>query len=139
MTTNMIPYERALRTWPFTDLFDAPFSLGSGTRSSQFDMDVEDADSAYVVTAELPAVSKDQIDVELNEGRLSISVEKKESEESKAKNYLHKETREWSCTRGVYLKDAAVAGLSAKFENGVLTVNVPKQEEKVNVTKVSID
>ena len=40
MTTNMIPYERALRTWPFTDLFDAPFSLGSGTRSSQFDMDV---------------------------------------------------------------------------------------------------
>ena len=142
MATNMIPYsryERALRDWPFADLFEAPFSLAAGSQSSHFDMDVEDADSAYVVTAELPGVSKDQIDVELNEGRLSISVEKKESEESKAKNYLHKETREWSCTRGVYLKDAATAGLSAKLEDGVLTVNVPKQEEKVNVTKVSID
>lgn len=42
-------------------------------------------------------------------------------------------------TRGVYLKDAAVAGLTAKLEGGVLTVNVPKQQEKANVTKVSID
>ena len=42
-------------------------------------------------------------------------------------------------TRGVYLKDAATAGLSAKLEGGILTVNVPKQDEKANVTKVSID
>ena len=52
---------------------------------------------------------------------------------------LLKETGEWSATRGVYLKDAATEGLSAKFDGGVLTVNVPKQAEKANVTKVSID
>jgi HSP20 family protein len=39
----------------------------------------------------------------------------------------------------VYLKDAATAGLTAKLEDGVLTVSVPKQAEKANVTKVSID
>jgi HSP20 family protein len=66
-------------------------------------------------------------------------VEKKETEEDKGKNYLHKETREWSATRGVYLKDAATEGLTARLENGVLTVNVPKQVEKPNVTKISID
>jgi HSP20 family protein len=104
-----------------------------------FKMNVEDAGNGYLVTAELPGVTREQIDVELNEGRLSVSVDKKETEEQKGQNYLHKETREWSATRGVYLKDAATEGLTARLENGVLTVNVPKQVEKPNVTKISID
>ena len=48
-----------------------------------------------------------------NEGRLSISVDKKESEEDKGKNYLHKETTEWQASRGVYLKDATTSGLTS--------------------------
>ena len=83
---SMIPYDRysrALRSWPFDDLdrfFDAPFAALS-TGNAGFKMNVEDAGTAYVVTAELPGVTRDQIDVELNEGRLSIAVEKKESDE----------------------------------------------------------
>ena len=45
----------------------------------------------------------------------------------------------WQASRGVYLKDAATDGLTAKMDGGVLTVNVPKQAEKSNVTKVAID
>ena len=134
--SSMIPYDRyqrALsRTWPFDgfdSLFDAPFQALS-TAAAGFKMDVEDTGDGYVITAELPGVTKDQVDVELNEGRLSISV---------SKNYLHKETSEWSATRGVYLKDAATSGLTAKLDGGVLTIGVPKQEEKPNVTKVTID
>lgn len=140
---SMIPYDRyarGLRTWPFDaidNFFDAP--LASLATDAGFKMNVEDAGEKYVVTAELPGVTRDQIDVELNEGRLSVSVDKKESDEEKGKNYLHKESCEWSATRGVYLKDAATAGLSAKLEGGILTVNVPKQDEKDNVTKISID
>ena len=137
---SMIPYDRyarGLRTWPF-DAIDNFFAALS-TGNAGFKMNVEDAGEKYVVTAELPGVTRDQIDVELNEGRLSVSVDKKESDEEKGKNYLHKESCEWSATRGVYLKDAATAGLSAKLEGGILTVNVPKQDEKANVTKISID
>ena len=101
--------------------------------------DVEDTGDAYVINAYLAGVNRDEIDVELNEGRLSISVNKTESEEEQDKNYLHKETRAWSASRGVYLKDAATEGLSAKLDGGVLTINVPKQDEKANITKVSID
>lgn len=136
---TMIPYDRyarALRNWPF-DAFDSLLDTSSTTAG--FKMNVEDAGSQYVISAELPGVSRDEIDVELNEGRLSISVEKKESDEVKNKNYLYKETTDWSATRGVYLKDAAISGLSARLENGVLTVNVPKQQEKANVTKITID
>ena len=42
-------------------------------------------------------------------------------------------------TRGIYLKDASTSGLTAKLEGGILTVNVPKQTEKENVTKIQID
>ena len=141
---SIIPYsnyERALRrSFPF-DVFDDLMSspLSGVVSDAAFRMDVEDADDAYVVTAELPGVQRDEIDVELNEGRLSISINKTEAEDVKDRTYLVKETGAWSASRGIYLKDAAIAGLSAKLENGLLTVNVPKQEEKVNVTKVTID
>lgn len=143
--SSMVPYDRygraIRRSFPFEDFFDELFSspLVSSSSDEAFKMDVEDAGDAYVISAHLAGVNRDEIDVELNEGRLSISVDKKETEEEKGKNYLHKETREWSATRGVYLKDAAVEGLSAKLEDGILTVNVPKQAEKANVTKISID
>ncbi|MDO4797387.1 MAG: Hsp20 family protein [Coriobacteriales bacterium] len=143
--SSMVPYDRygraVRRSFPFNDFFDDFFTspLVSASSDAAFKMDVEDAGDAYVISAHLAGVNRDEIDVELNEGRLSITVDKKETEEDKGKNYLHKETREWSATRGVYLKDAAVEGLSAKLEDGVLTVNVPKQAEKANVTKIAID
>lgn len=138
---SMIPYDRYNRlarvAFPFDDVFDS--FLAPATAAVDFKMDVEDAGDAYVVSAHVPGVTRDQIDVELNEGRLSITVDKKDSDEQKAKNYLQRETGEYTCTRGVFLKDASTSGLSAKLADGVLTVNVPKQDEKANVTKVSID
>ncbi|WP_321971383.1 Hsp20/alpha crystallin family protein [Paratractidigestivibacter sp.] len=141
---SMVPYvSRGLRNWsdPFDYFFGSPVSslAKSAETVGAFKMNVEDAGEKYVVTAELAGVKREDIDVELNEGRLSISVDHKEPEEEKGKNYLYKETGEWSATRGVYLKDAATAGLSAKFEGGVLTINVPKQVEQNNVTKITID
>ncbi|WP_373578140.1 Hsp20 family protein [Parafannyhessea umbonata] len=140
--TSMIPYtslDRALRGWPFDSMDDFFAPLAKVTGDYGFKMDVEDAGDVYVVSAELPGVTKDQVDVELNEGRLSISVDKKESDEKKDKTYLQKETSEWQASRGVYLKDAAREGLSAKLEGGVLTVNVPKQQKQSNVTKVTVE
>lgn len=138
---SILPYDRynrlARSVFPFDDVFGdwlAPVST-----PADFKMDVEDAGDKYVVSAHVPGVKRDQVDVELNEGRLSITVDKKDSDEEKAKNYLQKETGEYTCTRGVFLKDAATTGLSAKLADGILTVNVPKQDQNANVTKVSID
>lgn len=138
---SILPYDRynrlARSAFPFDDVFGdwlAPVST-----PADFKMDVEDAGDKYVVSAHVPGVKRDQVDVELNEGRLSITVDKKDSDEEKAKNYQQKETGEYTCTRGVFLKDAATTGLSAKLADGILTVNVPKQDQNANVTKVSID
>ncbi len=137
---GMIPFDRydnALRRAFDDDFFrDWPSAFEP---APAFKMDVEDAGDSYEVAAHLPGVKKDEIDVELNEGRLSISVDKKESDEDKQKNYLHKETSEWSATRGVYLKDAASQGLTAKLADGVLTVHVPKRSANPNATKITIE
>lgn len=139
---SMVPYDRYGRMIrPFGSPFDVldDFLSAPVEQIETFKMDVEDAGDSYVITAHVPGVKRDQIDVELNEGRLCISVDKKESDEQKGKNWLQKETHEYTATRGVFLKDASTSGLNAKLSDGVLTVNVPKQKEKENVTKISID
>lgn len=138
---SMIPYRSVfgIRPTSLFDAFDDMMDMAGAPLAKAFPIDVEDTGTGYEVKAYLTGVSKDEIDVELNEGRLSISVNVEEKEEDKNKNYLQKEFTSYSATRGVYLKDAASEGLSARFADGVLTVTVPKIQEKSNVTKISID
>ncbi len=140
---SLVPYRSVFGIRPFNtslfDAFDDMMDVASSASSAAFPMDVEDTGEGYEVKAYLAGVSKDDIDVELNEGRLSISVKVEEKEEDKDKNYLQKEFAAFSATRGIYLKDASNEGLSARFADGVLTVTVPKIVEKKNVTKVAID
>ncbi len=140
----MVPYRPGFSVLPVTnslfDVFDDMMDIPrTALAAKAFPIDVEDKGDAYEVKAYLTGVTKDDLDVELNEGRLSISVHVEEKEEDKGKSYLQREFTAYSATRGVYLKDAASDGLSAKFADGVLTVNVPKFVEKKNVTKISID
>lgn len=142
---SMVPYRSVFGVRPVVpaslfDAFDDMMDIASSPLASKaFPIDVEDKGDAYEVKAYLTGVSKDDIDVELNEGRLSISVNVEEKEEDKDKNFLQKEFVSYSATRGVYLKDAACEGLTARYADGVLTVAVPKFVEKKNVTKVAID
>ena len=139
----MVPYRQGYGVLPVStnslfDIFDDMMDIPrTALAAKAFPIDVEDKGDAYEVKAYLTGVTKD--DLELNEGRLSISVNVEEKEEDKGKNYLQREFTSYSATRGVYLKDAASEGLSATFADGVLTVNVPKFVEKKNVTKISID
>ena len=142
---SMVPYRSAFGIRPVVpaslfDAFDDMMDLASAPLAAKaFPIDVEDQGDAYEVKAYLTGVSKDDIDVELNEGRLSISVNVEDKEEDQGKDFLQKEFTAYSATRGVYLKDASCDGLSARYADGVLTVRVPKFMEKKNVTKVAID
>ena len=139
---SMIPYRSVFGLRPTSSLFDAfddMMDFANAPLAKAFPIDVEDTGDGYEIKAYLTGVNKDDIDVELNEGRLSIAVKVEEKEEDKGKNYLQKEFTAYSATRGVYLKDAASQGLSARYADGILTVTVPKIQEKSNVTKIAID
>ena len=135
---SMVPYRSVFGVRPSAsslfDLFDDMTDLANNSIASKaFPVDVEDKGDGYEVKAYLTGVAKDDIDVELTEGRLSISVNVEESAENEGKNFLQKEFSSYSATRGVYLKDASSEGLSAKYADGILTVTVPKIVEKKNV------
>ncbi len=142
---SMVPYRSVFGIRPTTpasllDAFDDMMDLTNMSFASKaFPIDVADTGDGYEIKAYLTGVAKDEIDVELNEGRLSISVNVAEKEEGAQKNYLQREFTSYSATRGVYLKDASSEGLAAKYADGVLTVTVPKIVEKKNVTKIAID
>ena len=124
----MVPYRQGYGVLPVStnslfDIFDDMMDIPrTALATKAFPIDVEDKGDSYEVKAYLTGVTKDDLDVELNEGRLSISVTVEEKEEDKNKNYLQREFTAYSATRGVYLKDAACEGLSATFADGVLTV-----------------
>lgn len=141
--SNINPYRYPLSVSPFGNWFDDVFddfsNISNHKLSNIFPVDVEELDEGYVVKAYIAGASREDIDVELNEGRLSISVNTSEKEETEGKHYLAREYKGYNATRGIYLKDASCEGLSAKLVDGILTVMVPKIVEKSSVTKIAID
>lgn len=128
----------------FYSLLDDFFSDGKMLRRNMakdiFRLDISENEKEYTVTADLPGVKKDEIDIALNEGRLSITVNRKEEKEDKKENFLHRERHCCSMKRSVYLGDYTDSSdIKAKLEEGVLTVTVQKKQVIDNTVKVEIE
>lgn len=125
-----------LKIWaPFDDVdkewrFEIPRLLreASGFRPS---MDVVKTDGHMVVTAELPGISSDDVEVSLDGDILTIKGEKHEEKEvSEDDRYIH-ERSYGSFQRRITVPDGISAdAIEANFDNGVLTVEVALPEEK---------
>jgi len=92
--------------------------FGSPAVAPRFPVDLfEDKDNHYV-RAELPGIARDAVNLEMVDGYLTISANRKEGEET------------FTLTRSVSIPEAVQADkVSANLENGVLTVTLPKQEQ----------
>lgn len=127
----------------FYNMLDDFFSDGWTPRRSlqqdTFKIDVQESEKEYVIEAELPGVKKDEVNIELNEGRLEIAVNREEVVSDEKKNYIHRERRYCSMSRGVYLADADKEGVKAKLDNGVLRISVPKQEKADRLISIDIE
>jgi len=90
-------------------------------------IDVSETDNEICIQAELPGVSEKDIRVDLDEDILTIHGEKKHEREEKKENYFVKERSEGAFTRSIRLPYAVKPNdVRASFENGVLTVLLPK-------------
>lgn len=145
---NMIPFNRSNRRMipndinsfsnMLDDFFSDIYSPAWDFSKDTFKIDVQDSDQEYVIEADMPGISKDEINLEIKDNSLCIIVKREEKTEEKDKNYLHKERRYASMTRSVYLKDIEADKVDAKLENGVLTVVVPKMEKSESIKKIDI-
>lgn len=114
----------------FTDFFENALSANP-TDNTWPRVDVEETGENYLIKAEIPGISKENINIEINNNMLSISGEKKEEKEVNEKNIYRKETFSGSFCRSFSLpENVNTDNIDAKFENGMLTLSIPKEENR---------
>ena len=100
--------------------------------------DVYEKDGKIFVEMEAPGYSKDDVNISIDKGELSVSFEKSEEEEEN-KKYLHRERKCYSSvTRTFYLGDVSENEIEASFKNGILLVSAPKKKEIETKKTISI-
>ncbi|MGI6075320.1 MAG: Hsp20/alpha crystallin family protein [Pyramidobacter sp.] len=95
--------------------------------------DVRETADNYEVDVDLPGFRKDEVNVQLEDGYLTINAAKQLSKDEKTEkgNYIRKERYEGSCSRSFYVgSNVKKENISAKMEDGILRLTFPKKTEK---------
>ena len=104
--------------------------------------DIHETDDAkaYRFAVELPGFKKDEISLDVKNGYLNISAAKglDKDEEDKKGRVLRQERYAGSCARSFYVGDVKAEDIKAKYESGVLTVLVPKEDLKKSPVSTAI-
>lgn len=134
--SNNNPFPVVKRGFPWDDLesaFDRFF--GQSLFPSVFahkdtmKVDIKETEKAYIVEAEIPGVNKENIKLELSDDILTIHVQRDELTEEEQVNYIRKERKTFSTSRSFYVENVKHEDVSAKYENGILKVVLPKKEK----------
>lgn len=95
--------------------------------------DVREKDHDYEVSIDLPGFAKDEVKAELKDGYLIISAAKNINNDQKDKDgkYLRRERYTGNMSRSFYVgKNVTEEDIYAKFENGILLLDIPKKDEE---------
>ena len=93
-----------------------------------FKVDIKEDANGYAIEAEMPGVKKEDIAIDYQNDQLIIAVQRKEEMNDEKDQYIHRERRIASMQRAISLKDVKVEGITAKLEEGILKINIPKEE-----------
>lgn len=103
-------------------------------------IDIKDAKDSIIVKAELPGMKEDEIEIEITDGVMTISGEKKEEKEEgkEDEGYYYKESHTGAFSRSFTLpSDVIEEKAEAEMKNGILEITVPKIEPK-KATKIKV-
>ncbi|WP_295625900.1 Hsp20/alpha crystallin family protein [uncultured Intestinimonas sp.] len=94
--------------------------------------DVRETEDTYEVDIDLPGFKKDEITVDLKEGYLTIQAAKglDKDEQDKKGKYIRQERYAGACSRSFYVGDIKPEDVSAKYEDGILRISLPKAGKK---------
>ncbi|AGB38296.1 Hsp20/alpha crystallin family protein [Natronococcus occultus] len=103
-------------------------------------VDVADRAEEYVVTADLPGYDTDDVELTLAEGTLRLEAERTDEIEQASERYLRRERTRKSVNRRIRLPEPVEEeSVSASYENGVLTVRLPKLEGGDDTKAIDIE
>lgn len=127
----------------FSSLIDRFFDDSmqrSGNSSFVPKVDIVESEKAFELHVEVPGMNKDDFNIEIKDNYLTISGERKFSTEKKEKDFHSIETRYGSFSRSFTLPETVSADkISAKYNNGILELTIPKDEKKALKTTVKVN
>lgn len=140
---RLAKYNQPESTYPatFSNLLDRFFNDSIGQNIKQFTpaVDISEDENQFEIQVSVPGMKKEDFNLEITDGRLTISGERKMEEKKEGKNFHSLETHYGSFSRSFYLPDnVKVEGIVASYEDGLLKVNLPKQEKKENKSKIEV-
>jgi len=91
--------------------------------------DVRELDNSYILEIDLAGFRKENINLSVEEGYLKVEATKENVTEEN-ENYIRKERQFESCSRSYYIGDVALEKIKASYQDGVLTVTVPKEQKQ---------
>lgn len=122
-------------------LMASPFFTGpsASIEEGNLALDISETPTQVIVRASVPGFAKEQIDVEVHDGVLTIKAEKTETTEEKGETFYRRERRTGSLSRRVALPSVQFEGdPKAELKDGVLTLTLPKSA-KATPQKVRIN
>ena len=141
MKNYPINYNRSNNVFDYIDsAFDDLFRpLFYDEKLDAMKTDIRETKDSYILDVEMPGFEKSEISLDVENGYLTIRAEKseKESEDGKEHRYVRKERRD-SSHHSFYIGDTEEDAIKAKYDKGVLTVTLPKKEEKKPEPKKNI-
>lgn len=115
--------------------FDLP-AWGNGFGSKVPAANVKESESEYTIDLAAPGMKRDDFHIDIENGVLSISSEKKEESEEKSQHYTRREYSYSSFSRSFRLPESVNEDkINAKYDNGVLMIHLPKKEEAKKLFK----
>ena len=122
----------------FDNFFDDFFTKDIETKFSP-SVDVKEANDNYQINLTLPGLTKEEVDIEVKDGVLSVKGEIKKEELSEGESYHRVESKYGSFQRSFKLPDNVnLDDISGQFEHGILKLTLPKDEVKVTSRKIEL-
>ena len=127
---NMMPFDNRERNlFHYLDNLERNFFGDLPGSFSQFRTDILDKGDKYVLQAELPGFSKEEIKVNVDNNFLTISAEHNEDKEDKKDSYVRRERRYGSFSRSFDISNVDAENITASYDKGVLELTLPKQNK----------
>ncbi len=113
------------------DLFDEMFEDPFFSKSSKLmKTDIKENENDYTIEVDLPGYSKDDIQITVDDGYLTVSANTSKEDADTSSKYVKRERYYGECSRSFYVgNDVETEDVRASFRNGILKLEVPKKED----------
>lgn len=121
------------------DLLESWFDLPLFNQEQRFGMktDIKEVKGQYVLDIDLPGFNKEDINISMEHGYLTVTAKQEESKEEKDKehHFIRRERYTGSCSRSYYVGDVKEESIKAAYEKGILSIEFPKEPPVVEKKK----